>query len=303
MKVEEIGMLTIMTPTYNREKKLKDCYNSLLEQTSRRFIWMVIDDGSVDDTEVVVKQWMDERKIEIVYLKKENGGKASALNVGFKNLTTPYACCLDSDDIFSSNAVELAICQLEQIKDDKQCCGIIAISSNMDGSPMGDVIIPESYKKVRISELLQLGNGVECVRFYKTEILKNYSFPIYIGEKFVSPAWLDYEINRKYYFVPSRDVYCLCEYLPDGLTKNKRMIIVRNPNGYTAVKKQSFEFALSIKQIVKHGIMYDCGCIIGKNKNWLKNAPRKGWAILLMPLAWCVYFKKFKKLQKVINSK
>lgn len=296
-------MLTIMTPTYNREKKLADCYSSLLAQTSKQFIWMVIDDGSTDNTETVVDQWKTEGKIRIIYLRKENGGKASALNVGFKNLSTPYACCLDSDDIFSEKAVELAIQQLEKVKNDKQCCGVIAVSSNMDGTPMGGAMIPTSCKTICISELLQLGNGVECVRFYKTEVLKNYAFPVYPGEKFVSPAWLDYEINRKYYFVPSWDVYCLCEYLPDGLTKNKRMVIVKNPHGYTAVKRQSFEFASSVKKIVKHGIMYDCGCIIGKDKEWLKNAPKKGWALVLRPLAWFIYIKRFRKLQKAVVSK
>lgn len=300
---KNVAMLTVMTPTFNRAAKLEYCYDSLVSQTCSNFIWMIIDDGSQDNTEDVVRTWIEEKKIVIVYLKKDNGGKASALNLGFKNLKTPYACCLDSDDIFCNHAVELALQQLDKIKSDNNCCGFVAISSNMDGTPMGNVVIPKNQKTICINELLNLGSGTECVRFYKTDILKKYAFPIYPGEKFVSPAWIDFEINRKYYFVPSWDTFCLCEYLDDGLTRNKRKVIVNNPHGYTAVKKQSFEFASTVKEVIKHGIMYDCGCIIGKDKDWFKKAPRKGWAIILRPLAWVAYFKRFKKLRKVSEKK
>lgn len=301
-KRKNMMMLTVITPTYNRGKKLLDCYKSLTEQTCKSFVWMVIDDGSVDNTEIVISEWKKEKKINIIYIKKENGGKASALNIAFQNLTTPYACCLDSDDIFCRNAVELALMELEKIKNDNMCCGIVAISSYLNGMPIGGAKIPQFFKTICISDLLKLGKGTECIRFYKTDILKNYSFPTYPGEKFVSPSWLDYEINRKYYFVPSRNIFCLCEYLPDGLTKNKSTVIVKNPHGYTAVKKNSFEFATSIKEIIKQGIMYDCGCIMGKDKDWLKNAPKKFWAFILRPLAWGVYFVRFQKIMKVFDD-
>ena len=291
-------MLTVMTPTYNRERTLPACYKSLLSQTDKRFVWMIIDDGSVDNTEQIVQEWIDEKQIEIVYLKKENGGKASALNYAFQHLTTPYACCLDSDDIFYPNTVELAISQLDVVKDDSNCCGVIAISSNMDGTPMGGVEIPHYFKTIKITDILHLGRGIELVRLYKTDILKQYAFPIFSGEKFVSPAWIDYEINRKYYFVPSWDKMIACEYQADGLTVNKRAVIVKNPHGYTSVKRQSFEFANTLKGTVKHGIMYNCGCIIGHDKNWLKNSPKKFWTVILRPFAWIVYLRRFRKLCK-----
>ena len=75
-------LLTIATPTYNRAHTLPKCYESLCNQTDKRFIWLVIDDGSSDNTSEIVSQWIEEGKINIYYQKKANGGKASALNVG-----------------------------------------------------------------------------------------------------------------------------------------------------------------------------------------------------------------------------
>lgn len=294
-------MLTIITPTYNREKLLANCYQSLLQQTDKRFIWMVVDDGSTDDTQEMVNTWIAQNIINIVYLKKENGGKASALNLAFRNVTTEYMCCLDSDDTFVPHAVELALPQLEKVKNDNQCCGIIAVRSNPDGTPMGGAIIPQNCEKITLSGFMKFGTGMECTEFFKCNIAKQYSFPEFTGEKFVSPAWLDHEINRKYYFAISRDLFCVCEYQPDGLTVNKRKVIVKNPHGYTAVKRQSFEFSDSIRSIIKNGIMYDCGCIIGHDKDWLKNAPRKIWAVILSPFAWLVYLIRFKKLRNKSN--
>ena len=291
-------MLTIITPTYNRASKLQFCYSSLVSQTCLNFIWLVIDDGSTDDTEQVVRTWKEEGRIRISYLKKENGGKASALNLGFENLTTPYVCCLDSDDVFYKNSVELALMQLNKIKEDKKCCGIVAIRNNVDGTNMGGAVIPKGINKICINDVLKLGKrGTEVITFYKSDIVSKYTFPVFPGEKFVSPAWLDYELSRNYYFAPSWDKFCVCEYFPDGLTRNKRKIIVRNPKGYTAVKQQAFELDTGIKVIIKNGIMYDCGCIIGKDKDWLKKAPKKPLALLLFPLAWLVYVKRFRKLQ------
>ena len=114
---------------------------------------------------------------------------------------------------------------------------------------------------------------------------------------------MQYELARKYVFKPSWEKLCCCEYIEDGLTKNKRKVIAKNPHGYTAIRRQSFDFAKSFKAIVRNGIMYDCGCIIGRDKDWLRNAPKKMWAILLMPFGYFVFLKRYKKLCKqLING-
>ena len=294
-----MASLTIITPTYNRAHTLPKVYDSLKGQTSRDFIWMLVDDGSSDDTEPMVRNWIDASELKIVYLKKKNGGKASALNQAIDNLSTKYAVCLDSDDTFYSNAVKLAISQLNKIADDDSYCGILALRNNPDGSVMGKNGIPQDYKDITAEDVfLGLHLRTELICFYKTSHLKQYRFPEFSGEKFVSPAWMQYEITQKYKYRTSWDKFCQCEYIEDGLTRNKRKVLVKNPRGYTCVKRYSFDLAPSVRLRIKHGIMYDCGCIIGKDKDWLRNVKHKVWAVVLWPAGMFVYLKRFRPIRK-----
>ena len=102
-------MLTIITPTYNRENTLKNAYHSLLDQTNKDFEWLIIDDGSKDNTKKLVKEFIKENKITITYHYKENGGKHTALNEGIKKAKGDYILILDSDDTLTKDAVHLVL--------------------------------------------------------------------------------------------------------------------------------------------------------------------------------------------------
>lgn len=288
-------LLTVVTPTYNRAHTLPACYQSLCSQTDKRFKWLIIDDGSTDGTTELVNSWIGEKKILIEYKWKDNGGKASALNVGIGMLDTPYAVCLDSDDTFYENTIEKAIELLKKTDAEEACCGVLALRNNPDGTVMGQKAIPKEFNTITAADIfLRLQLRTELICFYKTNILKDYRFPEFAGEKFVSPAWMQYAITQKYYYKTSWDMLCCCEYIGDGLTRNKRKVIKKNPRGYSCVKLWSFDLAPSLKDRVKHGIMYDCGCILGKDKDWLKNTKHKLLATLLYPAGWYVSKTRFR---------
>ena len=292
---EEI--LTVTTPTYNRAHTLPECYRSLCEQTDRRFVWMIVDDGSADGTEALVHSWIEENRIPITYHKKENGGKASALNEGIELLDTEFAVCLDSDDTFYPETVELALRALEQVRDDPGCCGLLALRHNPDGTVMGGREIDAGYTSVTAADVfLKMNLQTELICFYKTSVLKNYRFPQFEGEKFVSPAWMQYKITQDYRYAVSRDKLCCCEYVADGLTKNKRKVILKNPRGYTCVKRWSFDLAPTLKLRVRHGLMYDCGCILGHDGDWLKNVRHKLLALALYPAAYILSRRRFRSV-------
>ncbi len=291
--------LTIITPTYNREKTLPAVYNSLFKQTIKSFIWLVIDDGSTDKTEALIKEYADAADFEIRYYKKENGGKARALNFSLDLIDTPYTVCLDSDDTFAPDAVEKSLQLLHNESNNENCCGIIGLRNNLDGTVMGGKEIPKSYKYTTIVEIYNDCNiSSEFITFYKTDILKSCRFPEIEGEKFMPPSWVHYSLCEKYKFRTTWDILCYCEYMGDGLTRNKRKVVVKNPKGYTLIKKVSFKYSKGLKRKFKNAIMYDCGCIIGKDKQWLKNAPYKCIALLSFPLGFAVYQIRFKKLIK-----
>lgn len=292
-------MITVITPTYNRAHTLGKCYESLINQTCKDFIWMIIDDGSNDNTLEIVDKWKQDNVIRIQYYKKPNGGKASALNYGIDRLDTPYAVCLDSDDYFCVDAIEKATKRLETIKEDDAFCGLLALRSHEDGSVLGNVEIPNDMHRVKAEDLLiTLNLRTEYICFYKTSILKEFRFPEIENEKFIPPSWMMFAITRDHYYLVSHERYCICEYLGDGITRNKKNVIVKNPKGYSCAKKWYFELSTKPILIIKNGIMYDCGCIIAKDKNWLKNTRRKIWAIALYPAGYIVYLKRFKRLTR-----
>lgn len=292
-------MITVMTPTYNRAHTLPQCYESLCKQTSQAFLWLIIDDGSSDNTKEMVDFWIKEEKIKIKYLNKENGGKASALNMALEYLDTPYCVCLDSDDYFTEDAIKKALILLEKEKDNENCCGVIALRNNPDGSVMGGRKIPDSYKYATgVDLMLTLGLRTEYIEFMKSDLAKKFPYPVFEGERFMPPAYVDYMITDDHKFLVSQESFCVCEYIGDGLTKNKRMVIVKNSKGYTFMKRMSYERAITLKAKIKNGIMYDCGCIVGKDKDWLKNAPYKLLTVILWPVGYMAYIKRFRKLQK-----
>ena len=87
-------LITIITPTYNREECLKKCWDSLCQQSFTRFQWLIIDDGSNDKTEEVVKGFIENSKFQIEYHKKKNGGKHTALNYSHPYIKGKYVAIL-----------------------------------------------------------------------------------------------------------------------------------------------------------------------------------------------------------------
>ena len=225
--------LTVFTPTYNRRECLKKCYESLVEQTNRDFVWQIVDDGSSDGTEELIKSYIAEGKISIDYQWKENGGKASAINRSLEITDTPLWVCLDSDDYFFPNAVEIMLKVCEDIWDKENVCGAITVRSNEDGTAMHGINMPEGVEyATQLNIRYKYKVPAEYAQVYKTEVIKRYRFPIYPGEKFVTESWMQDQIDTEYVFKLFRDPVMVCEYLPSGLTNNYWKLIRNNPMGF-----------------------------------------------------------------------
>ena len=250
--------LTVFTPTYNRRECLKKCYQSLVEQTNKNFVWQIVDDGSSDGTQELIASYIAEGKITIDYHWKENGGKASAINYSLEITGTPLWVCLDSDDYFFPNAVELMLKACEGIVDQPNVCGAITARSNEDGTPMHGINMPEGVDyATQLDIRYKYKVPAEYAQIYKTEVIKKYRFPLYPGEKFVTESWMQDQIDMEYVFKLFRDPVMVCEYLPSGLTNNYWKLIRNNPRGFLEFYSQRTKLCKLLVPRFTAGIMYN----------------------------------------------
>ena len=130
-------MITILTPAYNRAKTLNRLYNSLLEQTNKNFKWVIVDDGSVDETKDVVDKILQQQKLDVKYYYKANGGKHTALNYGLNEIETELTYVVDSDDYLPKDAVETITTDYEEIKDNKELAGLAYLKADINLNVVG----------------------------------------------------------------------------------------------------------------------------------------------------------------------
>ncbi len=231
----ENASLTIFTPTYNRAYILSQLYDSLIGQTVKYFEWLIVDDGSVDETENLVASWIESGQITIRYIKQANGGKMRAHNRGVVETNTELFLCVDSDDWLPKNAVEMILnhWQYSSCKDDEHCCGMVAYRGKNDVEPIGNVF-PHSIETATLSGLYQQGFRGDTSLIFKTSVIRQYPFPIIGNEKFITEAYVYDQIDLKYSLQLLREIIIVCEYREDGLTQNLTAVSFRNPCGYSA---------------------------------------------------------------------
>ena len=248
-------LITIITPTFNRKDKINKLYSSLKLQTSFNFEWLIVDDGSSDNT----KEWiysLNEKNFKINYIYKINGGKHTALNVAYKNVKTLISIVVDSDDYLSNNAIELIEKYYNKYKNYDNMCGFCFLKQYTNGQLVtksfpNDEIISDYNKYIVNSKF----SGDKAEVFY-ANIIKQYKYPEYRNERFISEGYVYSEIARRYDMVFINIPIYYCEYLPDGLTKGGRKLRILNPLGgiKNAEEFLDNEFILSIR--IKYAILY-----------------------------------------------
>lgn len=239
-------MITICTPTYNRARLLRRLYDSLKDQSFKDFEWIIVDDGSNDNTTEVVNSFIKEDLINIKYIKKKNGGKHTALNLGIDNAKGELFWIVDSDDYILEDSLQYIWDKWNEIEKKNDFAGLSGLRGYSNESIIGTTINQEyidcdtlSYRyKYRV-----LGDKSEV---YKTDILKKFKFPEFNGEKYLTEAVVWNRIaneNLKLRFF-SKVIY-VCEYLEGGLTNTSDKNIMESWHGTTLYYKE----LLSYKQV------------------------------------------------------
>ena len=223
--------ITVFTPTYNRAYSLPRLYDSLKAQTFKDFEWIIVDDGSVDNTEKLVEGWKNDAGLTIKYIKQANGGKHRAINRGVKDASGELFFIVDSDDWLPEDSLQLTHHYYLQIKQNPAFAGVAGSKCYPDGKKVGGEVDYELLDTDNVSfrEKLHIKGDMEEV--WVTNVLRKYPFPEFEGEKFLTEAVVWNEIAKQYklrYF--NKNIYT-CEYLADGLTCNIRRHHRNSPQG------------------------------------------------------------------------
>ena len=223
--------ITVFTPTYNRAYIIENLYKSLCRQTYRNFEWLVVDDGSADNTEELFAKWTAEVDFSIRYYKKENGGKHTAINMGLELAQGELFFTVDSDDWLTDDALEKVAKWESELPKDGNFCGFAGRLQNTAGQLSGTDHESEFFDGTTMDRYGK-ASGERAMVFY-TEIHKKYSYPVFKGERFITEAVTWNRMARDgYKFRYYNDVIWIYEYQPDGLTGMGPSLYQKNPMGY-----------------------------------------------------------------------
>lgn len=257
--------VTILTPTYNRALFLIRLYNSLKKQTNKNFQWLIIDDGSNDETKDIVKYMQLSNVLKIDYVQKENGGKHSALNYSHDFILGRYLVIVDSDDLLVEDAVNQIIKSWEEFSLNENIAGITFQRGNIDNMEPFD----DKFNQVRISSFAtELNNGMkgDHCETVRADLFKDFRFPEFCNENFIAEGAMWYEVTKGKSIVFINKVIYLCEYIEGGLTKSGKKLQLNNISGSIWHAKIFLNKDFNLKVKSKNMLLYLTYNFISKNR-------------------------------------
>ena len=279
--------ITVFTPAYNRADLLPRCYESMKRQTNKNFIWMIIDDGSTDNTRTLVEGWLKEPlDFEIVYYYKENGGLHTAYNEAIAHIETELCVCIDSDDFMPDNAVE-RILEFWAAHGSDRVAGIVGVDHDLNDRIIGDPL--PDQKTVNLIDLLvgryPIVNG-DRTNVVRTELYKKYApMKVFPGEKNFNPHYLHLQISREYDFLVLNENLRFVDYQPGGMSASMWKQYRSSPRSFAETRKLYLSFPnTGFKFRFRHCVHYVSSSVLAGNRRFLVESPVKGLTLLAMPL-------------------
>lgn len=293
-------LVTIFTPTYNRAELLKRLYESLKEQSDKDFEWIIVDDGSKDNTKEVVQGFIKEKIIPIKYLKKENEGKHIAINVGCDMAEGELFFIVDSDDYIPKEAIEEVKRDWKKYRNNTGIAGLVYLKAWKNGNLMGRKFEKDEFISNHVKEYNKGGVWGEKLKILRTEIFRKNKFPKYENEKYVGEHVLWIEVSRKYDLVYINKVLYIAEYLEDGLTMAGRKLRIENPLGGIKGAQVLMQKDMCLKLRIKNNLLYSAYSFFAEKsiKEIYKGAVEKSLLTLELPFGYVLYRYWKKKIEK-----
>lgn len=282
--------ITIFTATYNRGYIIEKLYRSLQRQRHFNFDWLVIDDGSSDNTQSLFESWMKEKnEFSINYKKIENGGLIRALNLGVKLASGEYFCKVDSDDFLTDDYIEKVNMWIQEIHNNENVYAVAGVRGTPDFKPMKGVepSILDNIGYIDATDLERPKYNLdsEMCEIYKLNILRQFTFPVWKNEKFAPEQITFFEIALQGYKIRwHKDIICICEYRDDGLTKGANTLIKKNPNGYAMMYNHMLKYDKPFKFKFSAAAQHIALSIVGNNPKYILRSNKWWITLLALPL-------------------
>ncbi len=297
-------LFTVFTPTYNRAYILPKLYDSLCVQSVKNFEWLIVDDGSTDETEQLVSSWLSRNNgFEINYVKKENGGKPRAINFGVKIAQGKYFFMVDSDDHLLPKALEKMTRWVADIDGIDGFIGVGAARGYPDNTYIKGVqptVNEEGYVDATNLERSRYNLDADMCEAYRTDLFRQFPMAEWPGEKFAPEQIALNEIALAGYNLRwHSDIIYVCDYLDDGLTKGSRKLEKNNPMGYAMMYDHMLKYGYSFKKKFFCAYQAIAFALYAKQPKFLLRMNSKLLAILALPFGLVLSIRRAIQFRKV----
>lgn len=231
-------LFTVFTPTFNRAHLLARQYRSLCEQLPEDFEWLIVDDGSDDDTATLVESLRQEAAFPIRYHFQPNGGKHRATNAGVEKAQGELFVCIDSDDYFLPGALATFREGWESLAREERdaVAGLVALCERTDGTLIGHAFPEDGMRMDYISQRAVYKIRGDKQMAYRTVVLSQFPSPEFEGEPFVYESVVHRRIAARYPLLTLNSRVTVKDYQSTGLTATRhqaagRIRMLASPNG------------------------------------------------------------------------
>lgn len=291
--------ITILTPTYNRASLLPRLFDSLLRQTNKAFEWIVVDDGSTDDTREVVANLKEKcgGAFPMGYVYKANGGKHMAINIGAERARGELLFIADSDDLLTDDALETVENSWHDISDDKSFAGIAGLDITMDTREVIGSGLPQEQIDCNAIDIRYRHHVTgDMKEVFRTEVLREFPFPEFAGERFCPEQLVWFRMARRYRLRYINKPIYIADYQPDGITAGITRARMRNPSAsmltYAELAECPVPFMARVKAAINFWRFWYCRTATSVVP---RVALRWHW---LRPLGWMMHVRDGNALRK-----
>lgn len=291
--------ITILTPTYNRASLLPRLFDSLLRQTNKDFEWIVVDDGSTDDTREVVANLKEKcgGSFPMGYVYKANGGKHMAINIGAERARGELLFIADSDDLLTDDALETVENSWHDISDDKSFAGIAGLDITMDTREVIGSGLPQEHIDCNAIDIRYRHHVTgDMKEVFRTEVLREFPFPEFAGERFCPEQLVWFRMARRYRLRYINKPIYIADYQPDGITAGITRARMRNPSAsmltYAELTECPVSFLVKVKAAINFWRFWHCRTATSVVP---RVALRWHW---LRPLGWMMHVRDGNALRK-----